>query len=211
MAEAASTTPAMEPINLKLTIRFGKQTITYPGGTVQFGLKRGELTLRIGNGRMPLEKVQLKADFTKALEVEDQREQGRESEAAIAVAPGLKTKDASRRTIKTKQFVSQVHNRGTEEQPIWEFTAHPSQEPPILLGQLTEEPLGTVEGEETPCSCTATFSVRNQSDLHLFDMSGLISTKDLSRNRLAWIERVFFLHFIAPKLQPHLSQVKGNL
>ncbi|UBF27488.1 hypothetical protein K9N68_05960 [Kovacikia minuta CCNUW1] len=205
------TTPAVEQIDLKLTIRFGKQIIKFPGGTVEFGLKRGELALRFWNGKMPMEKVQLKFDFLKALEVEDQREYGQELEGVIAVAPGVKIKDANKLSSKTKRSVSQVHNRGTEEQPVWEFQAHSSQDPPILLGQLTREHLGTVEMAGTPCSCTAIFTIRNQNDLYLFDASGLISGKNLSRNQLALIERKFFLRFIAPKLQPHLSQVEEVL
>jgi len=209
--KAVPTPPSTEQFDLKLTIRFGKQVIQVPKGIVEFGLKRGELALEIASGKMPLEKVQLKAEFAKAFEVEEQRERGRESEAAIAMAAGVKTKDANKTASKTKRVVSQVHNRGTEEQPAWEFEAHSGQEPPILLGQLTEEPLGTVEVAETPCCYTATFTIRNQADLHLFDASGLISGKNLSRNKLAWIEREFFLRFIAPKLQPHLSRMEGSL
>jgi hypothetical protein len=211
MATAAPAVPCVDPIAVKVTIRFGKQAIKVPGGVVEFGLRRGELALKLENGKMPLEKVALKADFAKVLEVEEQTERGRESEAAIAVAAGVKTKDASKTASKTKRLVSQVHNRGTEEQPIWEFQAHSSQDQPILLGNLTEEPLGQLAVEGSPCAVVATFTIQRQSDIHLFDSSGLIAGKNLSRNKTAWLTREFFLRFIAPKLQPYLSRVEGEV
>ena len=210
LAESAPKTP-IEQIDLKLTIRFNKATIKCPGGTIEFGLKRGELTLQLKNGKIPLEKVALKAEFAKALEVEEQEEKGRETEAAIAVAGGLKTKDASKIASKTKRVVSQVTNRGTEERPRWTFEAFVDRVQPILEGNFTEEFLGTLEVTGTPCSLTATFRCQNQSDIHLFDSSGLIAGKNLSRNKTAWAAREFFLRFIAPKLQPYLSRVEGEL
>jgi hypothetical protein len=199
----ASPTGKMQ---LNLTIRFYKQTINLPGGQVQFGLRRGELDLKLINGRIPLEKMGLVAAFELEVEVEEQQEKGRESEASIAVAGGIKTKDASRSTIKTKSKRSRVANRGTEENPIWEFSMEPT-----LSGRLAEEPLGIVEFNGLPCSIDATFSVRSQSDIYLFDVAGLLKTKNLSRNKTAWATREFFLRFIAPKLQPHLSRVEGQL
>lgn len=210
-AKPSPTPPPAEQIDLKLTIRFGKQTIKVPGGTVEFGLRRGELALQIENGKIPLEKVKLKSEFATVLEVEEQTEKARESEAAIAVAAGLKTKDANKVSSKTKRLVSQVINRGTEEAPCWEFQVHLSPEHRILLGQLTEEPLGTLEVRESPCSLTATFTIQQQSDIHLFDASGLIAGKNLSRNKTAWATREFFLHLIAAKLRPHLSRVERVL
>ena len=211
--------PSTDQIDLKLTIRFNKVTMKYPGGTIEFGLKRGEFTLQLENGRIPLEKVALKAEFAKALEVEEQSEKGRGSELSLSGGSGMmpsmganfKMADTDKVAHKTKQIVPQITNRGTEEQPVWEFKVQAGSKDLILLGQLTEEAIGTLEVTKTPCSCTATFTIRNQSDLHLFDASGLISGKNLSRNKLAWIERELFLRFIAPKLQPHLSRVEGQL
>jgi hypothetical protein len=201
-----SPTTTTRTISLKLTIRFHKQTIKLPGGEVEFGLKRGELDLKLINGRIPLEKMGLVAAFELEVEVEEQQEQGREAEANIAVAGGVKTKDASKRTIKTKSKRSRVANRGTEENPIWEFSMEPN-----LSGRLAEESLGTIELNGLPCRVDAAFSARSQSDVELFDVAGLLKAKNLSRNKTAWATREFFLRFIAPKLQPHLSRVEGQL
>ena len=178
---------------------------------IEFGLKRGELTLQLKNGRIPLEKIALKAEFAKVLEVEEQEEKGLEREITVAMTGGVKGKDASKATSKIKRLVSQVHNRGTEEQPSWTFEACVDRIQPILEGNLTEELLGTLEVTGTPCSLTATFCIQNQSDIHLFDSSGLIAGKNLSRNKTAWATRELFLRLIASKLQPYLSKVEGEL
>jgi hypothetical protein len=202
VAAAAST----EEISLKLTIRLYKQTIKAPGGEVEFGIKRGELNLKLTNGKIPLEKMGLKTPFELEIEVEEQREKGRESEATIAVAAGVKTKDASKTSTKIKSKAYRVANWGPEENPIWEFSMEPH-----LRGQLTEEPLGTVERNGQPCSVEATFAVRSQADIHLFDAAGLLKAKNLSRNKTGLLTREFFLRFITPKLQPYLSRVEGQL
>ena len=75
VVESAPRTP-IEQIDLKLTIRFNKATIKCLAGMIEFGLKRGELTLQLKNGRIPLEKIALKAEFAKVLEVEEQEEKG---------------------------------------------------------------------------------------------------------------------------------------
>ena len=218
LAESAPRTP-IEQIDLKLTIRFNKATIKCPGGMIEFGLKRGELTLQLENGKIPLEKIALKAEFAKALEVEEQEEKGRGAEAALsvtfgtqtAISPSGKIAGAGKATSKIKRLISQVHNHGTEERPRWTFEAFVDRVQPILEGNFTEEFLGTLEVTGTPCSLTATFRCQNQSDIHLFDSSGLIAGKNLSRNKTAWAAREFFLRFIAPKLQPYLSRVEGEL
>jgi hypothetical protein len=203
--------PPINRTDLKITIRFGKQAIKSPGGQVEFGLKRGALMLKLENSRMPLETVALKAEFAKALEVEEQQEKGRTSEANVTLTGGIRATDTNKITSKTKRFAHQVANRGTEEAPIWEFQAQLSPEHLILLGHLTEEPLGILEHNDNSCALTATFSIQNQNDIHLFDSNGIIAGKNLSRNKTALLTREFFLRFIAPKLQPYLSQVEGQL
>ena len=221
LAESAPRRP-IEQIDLKLTIRFNKARIKCPGAMVEFGLKRGELILQLENGKIPLEKIALKAEFAKVLEVEEQEEKGGGAEAGLSVtfgtqttiSPSGKIAGASKATSKTKRVVSQVTNRGTEERPSWEFQA--SREHVILLGQLTEEEIGIVEVTGDPCCLTATFCIQNQSDIYLFDSSGIFGSgifgaKNLSRNKTALAAREFFLRFIAPKLQPYLSRVEGEL
>ena len=51
----APNAPAADPeIDLYLTIQFNEQWETLPGGGVKFGLRGGELRLKLRNGAMPL-------------------------------------------------------------------------------------------------------------------------------------------------------------
>ncbi|WP_190340686.1 hypothetical protein [Leptolyngbya sp. FACHB-36] len=199
---------ATSSTNLSLTIRFGRQEIKVPGGRVWFGLKRGELRLKLEDGKIPIEKMGLTAALELELEREDQQEQSREGEANIAIAGGVKTKDAAKRASKVKSKIHQVVTGGTEEAPVWRFEVKTSE--PVLEGQLTEERLGTIEAATGPCGVAATFGVRGQRDICLIEAGGLWAT-DIGRNKKALLEREFFLRFIAPKLQPHLSRVEGQL
>lgn len=221
-AQAAVATT--EEIHLNLTIRFYKQRIKVPGGEVEFGIRRGVLDLKLTNGKIPLEKMGLTALLELEVEVETQQEEGRTTgfnaaatggiaTAAIGggvnatVTGGLSTQGSSKTTIKTKSKVHRVTNRGTEDNPVWEFSMEPH-----LSGQLTKELLGTVERNGQPCSVEATFAVRYQVDIHLFDyFAGVLSAKNLSSNKSALLTREVFLQIIAPKLQPYLSRVEGQL
>lgn len=193
-------------VSLQLTIRFSKCTIGVPGGKVEFRIRRGELDLKLTNGKIPLEKMGLTTPFELRTEVEEQQETGHEAEANIAEALSAKVKTASKTAIKTKSIHSPVENRGTEEHPVWEFSMEPH-----LIGKLTKESLGTVERNGQPCSVEATFVVRSQTDIQLLDATGLLKAKNLSRNKTAWLTREFFLRLIEPKLQPYLSRVEGQL
>jgi hypothetical protein len=193
-------------VDLKLTLRFGRQPIKIPGGCVWISLKRGELRLKLDNGKIPLEKMGLVTPFETAVEVEQQQEDGRESETNIAVAAGVKAKDIRKQTSKAKFKGYKIRNRGLEEEPIWEFEAVGTQS---LSGQLTEEFLGILEKNSKPCNLQATFTVRGQRDL-ILNGEGLWP-KELSRNKLAVLEREFFRRFIEPKLEPYISHVGGEL
>lgn len=219
-----STTPQQPVVletDLSLTIRFGEQEIKVPGGQVWFGLKRGQLRLKLENGRIPLEKVALIAPLELAIEVEDQQESGASGElnlsltgvfqpdpAAMGSGVGVKGGFTSKKGTKVKHKVHQCINGGTEVEPNWIFESKVEEQ--ILVGQRTQEKLGTVEISTNPCQVKATFEVSGQVDIRLTRASGLW-VSDIGRNKAALIERLFFLRFIAPKLQPYLSQVEVQL
>ncbi len=199
-------------VDLKLTIRFGRHEIKTPklGSSVQFGLRGGELKLKLENGEMPLETMGLKSEFATEIEIETGRETGREIEAHLAMSGGLKDKGTSKQSDKVKRKVYQCRTRGDETNPIWVFEAKTGEQG-ILEGQLTQERLGIVEIADEICYVKATFQIRMQSDLYLIESGGLLGASNLSRNKSAFIERAFFQQFVERKLQPHLSQVEMQL
>jgi hypothetical protein len=196
-------------VDLKLTLRFGTQTIRSKLGSVRVGLKRGRLRLTLKNARMPLEEMGLVYPFAMTVDVERQKVRGHEYEGTVSAAPGVKTKDANQQTDKVKYQAQKVYNRGSEIEPTWTFEANPL-ESPYLLGQLTENLLGKVEINSKPAFVFADFTFSGQRDLHLEGEGGLWP-KDLARDNLAVIERLFFRMFIEPKLQPFLSQIEFQL
>jgi hypothetical protein len=196
-----------QSIDLKMTLRFGCQKFSFPSGEVLVYLKCGELKLKLTNGKIPLEKMGLVAPFEPIIEVKQQQVRGRKTEMTVAVPAGIKTEEVSQQTTEVEFQASKIRNRGTEIAPIWEFMA--DFEPPYLIGQLTNSSLGEVKINSHPCSVQATFTVSDHKDLYL-EGKGLWP-KDLSRNKLAILERAFFRRFIEPKLHPYLSQVEGQL
>jgi len=197
-------------IAMTMTLRFGEQCLVTPIGKVRFGLKRGELKLKLIDGTMALEEMGLTTPFTIEIGVEEQKEQGGETEINIATSVGIKARSINKAGTKTTHKTYQCHTGGTEEDPIWVFHAE-TENPPILLGQLTEESLGTVKPTKIPCRMKATFEVPRQSALYLIGSDGILWAKDLERNKTALLAIFFFKKFIQPKLKPYLSQIEGSV
>jgi len=197
-------------IAMTMTLRFGEQCLVTPAGKVRFGLKRGELKLKLIDGTMALEHMGLTTPFTIEIGVEEQKEEGGETEINIATSGGMKARSIKKAGIKTTHKTYQCHTGGTEKDPIWIFHAE-TENPPILLGQLTEESLGTVKPAKIPCQIKATFEVSGQSALYLIESEGILWAKDLERNKTAPLAILFFKQFIQPKLKPYLSQIEGSV
>ena len=67
-----------------------------------------------------------------------------------------------------------------------------------------------VEIDARPCDVEASFTARGQRDIALTE-GWVLWAKDIVRNKTALLEREFYLRYIAPKLQPCLSRVEGQL
>jgi hypothetical protein len=198
---------------LQLTIRFGEQAISLPDkkGVVTFGLRRGELKLKISQGRIPLEKMGLTTPFQTKISIEKQRQEGRAREANITKDSGLKFSDSSSTTDKIQDTLSQVRSRGTETNPVWVFE---EQIQDCLSGSLVQERLGTVTIEGNDCVVMATFEVTHQVDICFIEMDELLPQgvfKTLSRHKQRLIYREFFTRSILPQLLQPLSQVEHRL
>jgi hypothetical protein len=196
---------------LRITVRFGKEPIRVAGGTIWFGLKRCELKLRLVNGVIPIEKQGLIAHLENELTLEVQQENGNEIEgsASISSNTGLtaKARGLSKATSKTSYKTYKVSTAGTESDPIWLFEAQAHES--ILTGQITDSFLGDVIFFSQDYAIEAAFVVRGQQDIFLAEAEGLWD-KNIGRNKLAILEREFFLRFLAPKLKPYLSFTEVN-
>ena len=97
----------------------------------------------------------------------------------------------------------QITALGTDTNPLWEFKTGIRQ--PVLQGFIDKIKLGTVTVEALPCHIQATFTVSPQ-DISITDNQALW-LPDISRNKMAVLERLTILRILEPKLQPYLSQV----
>ncbi len=161
-------------IQLKLTIRFGKQQLQMEGTTVNFGLKSGKLNLKLNNSRILMETLGLTPQFTTVYEMETSTEQSQSEAKSVAITfrGGFTTTETKVTTevrkLKDKKY--QVYTKGTEEEMNWMFLREKSQ--PILQGILQTEKLGNLEVNSKPCQIEATFQIEDE-DIHIITTSGL--------------------------------------
>ena len=209
---AISSSTSNKSIELTLTIRFGDQRMKVPGGSVWFGLKRGELKLNLENGKIPLETQELTRPYELEIEVIEREEKGEEIEfhatATSGVDIGGNQKNIKNTSVQKTRMIYQTGTRGTEVNPVWIFETRTTEL--ILIGQLSQVKLGTVEVAAHPCLVDATVEVRRQ-DIQLTQADGLLLPKNFGQYKTALLQRAFCLRHIAPKLQPYLSRIERQL
>jgi hypothetical protein len=199
-----------QSVGIELTIRFGTQEIEFPGGTVSFGLRRGELRMKLENGKMPIEEMGLVTLFQREITKDIQTEKGFKGTLG-----GKSSAEASNKITETAIYKEcTVYTKGTEEEPIWNFL--PRSKEKILFGQLTKESLGRIDAATRPCKVEVAFTIRGSEDLYVMEsagLGGLMRAKNISSNKTAVLTREFFLRFIWKKvqLQSYLSRVQGQI
>jgi len=201
-----------DQIDLHLTINFNEQWEPLRGGRVKFGLKGGELRLKLENSKIPYESRELAGKLELSVQKERQQQEASEKQSGIEASlveskPGVKANVGSKETAGTTdkfQFTDcQITTKGSEENPAWVFEVETGE--PVLKGLLKNEKLGTLDVKTKPCRVEATFEV-SKRDVHLTDGEGLYPP-DISRNKRAIIERTIALHLLKSKLEPYLSRV----
>ncbi len=202
-----------EQIELYLTINFNEQWEKLPGGRVKFGLRGGELRLRLEGANIPYEYRGLNDPFELAVEKERQQQEGSENQNAIeaslakgepAVKANLSAKKTTGKTDKIQFTTYQVTTKGSEENPAWVFEVETGE--PVLKGLLKNALLATMKVTAKPCRVQATFEVSKQ-DVYLTQAEGLWP-QDISRNKMAILERKMALWLLNTKLKPYLSRVE---
>jgi hypothetical protein len=164
----------IKKMKLKLTVRFGEQQIQIGESTARFGIKGGELRLKLINSKLLFETLNLTPPFSTAFDVERQAEEGKENEISgsigIKLGAEAKTKEISKETSKIKERIYQVYSKGTEEEPIWIFEVKTNEL--FLMGILKSETIGTLDIHNKPCLVEARFTVRNEDDIYPIEFVG---------------------------------------
>ena len=197
-----------EQIEIQLTIRFGEQQIPILRGTVNFGLRGGELKLNLTNCKIPLENLGLTPQLPEKIEIESQVEnsEGTENSLALALRGGITTKDNQiiKEVYKFKDEAYQVYTKGTDENPALVFQLQADQE--IFIGGWQKKQIGILEVDDKPCIVEAFFEVQDE-DIRLTSATGIWS-KDIIRNKTVWLQRELLLRKIKPKLQSYISSAR---
>ncbi len=206
------TTTQVQQIDLHLTIKFNEQWEALKGSRIKFGLKGGELRLKLENSEIPYESRNL----TGAIELVRQN-----YKQEPPVDSDKKTLD-SRRPFnfavngnQPKQLKSpiiqqdpvtfcHVTTKVSEENPAWVFEAEMSEQ--VIRGSLHQAKLATLNITALPCRVEATFEI-SKLDLCLTDAEGLWSP-DISRNKKAVLERLIVQRLLEPKFKSYLSKAE---
>lgn len=202
-----------EQLDLILNIHFGEhqEEIHYGSGNVTFGIKRGELTIKLTNAEIPLKNIKLEDKFQIVVETELQEERGGEIQTGVQVVlknPGV---TASKRIgnkklekIKNKEYQVRFGG-GTLNQATWKFEVTDKQE--ILKGQLRNTKLAAIDVKSRPCHLVITFNV-NKLKYICITNGELFGSKDIVKQKIAVIQRAIARAWLDEILsqEPYLSR-----
>ncbi|NEP60923.1 MAG: hypothetical protein F6K31_28725, partial [Symploca sp. SIO2G7] len=130
-------------IELHLDINFNEQWEALPVGRIKFGIRSGELRLRLENGNIPLANRELNDPFEVTLKKDRQHQEGSEDQNSIEASvakgePGLKAissyKTTEGKTDKFQFTACQITTKGAEETPAWVFEVA-TEEPVLKIGR----------------------------------------------------------------------------
>ncbi len=203
-----------EAIALSVRINFNQQWLDFSFGRVKFGLRGGELRLKLENGQMPseLRNEALKKILPRELEIE--RQLGGEQESKFQLE-GTVTPDLSKASLKgvgeqrqkksqVDKFqlkIAQVSHKGANNQPVWVFENRTGE--PVLIGELADS-LGKMLIAGVPWSVEATFT----HEMRQVVITGLenLFKDDISGHKLNVFELAVAKLFLKHKTQPYLSR-----
>jgi hypothetical protein len=203
-----------EAFSLSVRINFNQQWLVFSFGRVKFGLRGGELRLKLENGQMPseLRNEALKKILARELEIE--RQLGGEQESKFQLE-GTVTPDLSKASLKGVREqrrkesqgdkfqlkIAQISHKGANNQPVWVFENRTGE--PVLIGELADS-LGKMLIAGVPWSVEATFT----HEMRQVVITGLenLFKDDISGHKLNVFELAVAKLFLKHKTQPYLSR-----
>ncbi|NER21127.1 MAG: hypothetical protein F6J96_10525 [Symploca sp. SIO1C2] len=207
-----------QQINLQLTINFNEQWESLGEGRIKFGLKGGELRLKLENSEIPYESRTLAGQMRLSLP-HNQQSLTTKQPNSISIRELAKNiffkrvkPDAESNVIDSKSSsanqspisLCHVTTKISEENPVWVFEEE--RDELALKGSLLKVNLATLNILALPCRVEATFEV-SQRNVCLTDAEGLW-LPDLSRNKKAVLEKLIVQHVLEPKIKPYLSRAE---
>ncbi|MFN7513953.1 hypothetical protein [Microcystis sp.] len=203
-----------EAFSLSVRIIFNEQWLDFRFGRVKFGLRGGELRLKLENGQMPseLRNEALKKILARELEIERQLggEQESKSQLEGTVTPDLSkanlkgVREKRQKESQGDKFqlkIAQISHKGANNQPVWVFENRTGE--PVLIGELADS-LGKMLIAGVPWSVEATFT----HEMRQVVITGLenLFKDDISGHKLNVFELAVAKLFLKHKTQPYLSR-----
>jgi hypothetical protein len=196
-----------EHIKLHLTLQFREQRELLVDGHIKFGLKGGELRLKLKNAQVPLASSELEHSFKLSAHKTKQNQEATEAPIDVKAEsqPGVKADPNTNKTTGSDSFPClscQVAQMGSKENPVWVFGV--DKDELVLRGLLKNALLTNLNVTAKPCSVEATFQVLPR-DVYLTEAEGLWP-KNISKKKIVVIERAIARRFLERKLKPYLSR-----
>jgi len=202
------TSTQHQQINLYLTIKFDEQWHTIKNGRIKFGLKGGELRLKLENSEIPYEDRELSGSIE--LLIPQQRQEldvtkDGKGERTIPKAHSSLSPEKKPVSTELNSFtVCHITTKISEENPVWIFEEEKGES--VLKGLSKKAKLATLSATALPCRVEATFEV-SKRDVCLTDAEGLWPAT-ISRNKRAVLERLIIQRLLEPKFKPYLSRAE---
>ena len=194
-------------IDLFLTIRFNEHWYDLPGGRIRFGINGGQLTLKLENGEIPLDLIDLSGPFNLAVSVKRVKKDTTKGKKGVKVsAQGGEISQESEETAEYSDEISfiacQVTTKGTNTNPVWVFEE--KQEERVLKGLLKSAKLATMNILAKPCVVRAEFDISNKN-IQITDFEG-IWFQNITPGKRITIDRMIVNALLKEVVQTHLSE-----
>ena len=202
------TSTQHQQINLYLTIKFDEQWLSIENGRIKFGLKGGELRLKLENSEIPYEDRELSGSIE--LSMPQQRQEldaTKEGKGDRTIAKTQSSLSPEKKPVSTGSIsftVCHITTKISEENPVWIFEEEKGES--VLKGLLKKTKLATLSAIAFPCRVEATFEV-SKRDVCLTDAEGLWPPT-ISRNKRAVLDRLIIQRLLEPKFKPYLSRAE---
>jgi len=205
-------------LTLDITINFNEQEEVLPLGKIRFGIRGGELRLKLSNGSVPYPlrglKHQLELAIPQEISISNGREKSLGGEISFPTPEKGSTaklsgsgKSTTAKTEKSTIPLCQVSTKGDDSEPAWVFRLRNLGEE-VLIGTLQDH-LCEVLIEGNPFKLEAVFQA-SRKEIWITESNGLWTNAD-SRNRRAALGRFLVLNLLMPRLENYLSRLDFSL
>ena len=207
-------------VDLLIELIFNEQRVPFLSGSIKFGVRGGELRLKITNGLMPLDgrsfhnALDPYVEAKRAVETEAASQAEKRDTAGLAIGGDsvLSGKADIEDKISTRDAITlsdefdfkryQITIKGSPDAPGWSFAVKTGEA--TLIGSLRRQKLGSVELRDRPCEIAATFEVPN-SQFWITDVEGPFLPNALSENKRG-VVKALVLRWLRRELGEIMSQ-----